>query len=580
MSAFRDLRVLALLCLLVPSSLAYAQNGPEQSNQTSDEENKKAPEAEATVLATPPQVLTGTAMSVNSLMYMRYGRLTRYVKLSENLTMRLMLGTTFFAYNNADFRQRGNETLEDQLRYSDDKSYFVETQLAAGISYAIHRDVRIDLGFRHRGLWGVRADQAAGKDALSQQYFGYLGAFDQLAITYTPQLPKGFDFTASLGRQNFMIGGTPREYVLGDTLDGLTMKFGFGRFGQVRGLFDLFTASTLSDESLRELQVDTSAPDRFFRGQVNTIRVGGVYDNDGALVPGLTLKAYYIYAKIGASDVHGTGADVSYNGALGNFADNDYTYVWGGRAGYEVKLVDHTYDHIALEPNVEFAQSGGIDRKEAVARDVKTEGNAYGANLSLHGDHGETRWDVLGSFYHFDGAKFASDGLEFKSGFVSMNALPVGGIAMARIQGIRPSASVDASGIRYSPNDKLRYAGTEFINLGGAVKYKGTRVWLWYWTYRDTSQSFLNFSKLDAIDPPFGYSRTEFAAERRLGKQLAQEYDFGIEQFLNDKLRLHFEAGVVLPEQFYRIGIAPVAGDQLGGNQHFWVVSAGATAWL
>ena len=36
----------------------------------------------------------------------------------------------------------------------------------------------------------------------------------------------------------------------------------------------------------------------------------------------------------------------------------------------------------------------------------------------------------------------------------------------------------------------------------------------------------------------------------------------------------------MLPGKFYNLDIAQVAGDQIGGQKTFWVISAGATAWL
>lgn len=572
-------------CLLTPA-LVSAQTFPEQNTQEPTEpaaakvRASLLDDSQAAALVNLPTPLNNAALSFDSLTYLRDGSLSRNVAYSENLSLRLALGSTFFAYENADFRARSVETIEDELRYSDDRSFFVESHLAAGLSYSLHPEVRIDLGFRHRGLWGARGAKTAGTDALSQQYIGYLGAFDQAAINYTPRLRGPVDFTVTIGRHNFSIGGMPREYILGDTLDGVSTRLGFGRFGALRGLVDLFTASTLSDQSLRELQLDTSRPDRFFRGQINTVRTGAIYENIDGILPGLTLKAYYLHAKIGASDVRGTGADVSYNGTLGNFADNDYTNVYGGRAGYELTLLNRKIDQLSLHTTFEAAHSDGIDRKEAVARDVETEGNAFGGTLTLYHVHGRTRWTLLGALYHFDGAHYASDGLMFKSGFVSMNAQPVGGIAGARVQGMRPSAAVDASGIRYSPHDQTRYAGTRFVQAGGAVAYGGTRLWLWYWNYEDTSATFLNFKTLDKLDPPYGYSRSEMAAQKRLGRTLAQEFDFGVEHLFNEHFGLRVNGGLMLPGRFYKLEIAQVAGEQIGGQELFWVVSAGATAWL
>ncbi len=528
---------------------------------------------------TAPSLNGALPLDLTAPRYLTDGTLSTGREVDERLRLRLELGTTFFAYENADFRKRRIENVEDEIRYSDDRSFFVETRVAGGFGYRVHPDVSVDIGFLHRGLWGARGNDS-GTDSLSQQYLGYLGAFNQLSITYKPQLAKDWDFSMVFGRHYFAIGGMPTDYILDDTVDGVSLRLGKGAFGTVRGLLDLFTASTLSDQSLRELQLDTSLPDRYFRGQINTLRIGGLYENVDQLLPGLTFKAYYFYADIGASDARGTGADVSYSGALGNFADNDYTYVYGGRGSYQVKLVENKLTRVTLMPYGEVARSGGIDRKEAVARDVSTTGNGFGGGLQLLETHGRTSFLANSSFYHFDGARYASDGLEFKSGFVAMNAAPVGALAAARVLGYRPSASVDATGVRYTPHNKTRYAGTQVLQATLAAAYDKSRITFKYYSYRDTGKTFLDFSRLSTIDPPFGYSRNQFAAEARLGKTLGQEFYLGLSQLLNDHMRVGVEGGVFLPGKFYRIPIAEVAGDEIGGQALFWVVSGGVSAWL
>ncbi len=511
--------------------------------------------------------------------YLSDGYLRTGLDVNDQLRVRLELGSTFFGYENSDYRARSVENIEDEIRYSDDRSFFVETRLSTGMAYYVNPEVLLELGFLHRGLWGNRGNDS-GTDALSQQFVGYLGAFNQLSVTYAPKLRGDWQLAATFGRHQFSIGGVPTDYILRDTVDGMSVRLSKGRWGQVRGLLDLFTASTLSDQSLRELQLDTSQPDRFFRGQINTLRVGGLYENIDGILDGLTLKAYYFYADIGASDVRGTGADVSYSGALGNFADNDYTYTYGGRAAYRLDLFEDDLTRWTLTPFAEGARSGGIDRKEAVARDVETEGNAFGGGVTLHEMHGLTSFLVTGSYYYFDGASYASDGLLFKTGFVSMNADPVGGLAGARVLGLRPSAAVDASGIRQTPHNKTRYAGTEVIQATIAAAYDKSRVTFKYFHYRDTGETFLDIGQLSTIDPPFGYSRNEFAAEERLGKTLGQELYLGLSQLLTDTMRIGVEGGVILPGAFYDTEIAEVAGDQIGGDKTFWVVSTGVSAWL
>ncbi len=118
---------------------------------------------------TAPSLNTTTPLDLAAPRYLMDGTLSTGRAVDERLRLRLELGSTFFAYENADFRERSIENIEDEIRYSDDRSFYVETRVAGGFGYSVHPDVSIDIGFLHRGLWGARGNDS-GTDSLSQQY--------------------------------------------------------------------------------------------------------------------------------------------------------------------------------------------------------------------------------------------------------------------------------------------------------------------------------------------------------------------------------------------------------------------------
>ena len=297
-----------------------------------------------------------------------------------------------------------------------------------------------------------------------------------------------------------------------------------------------------------------------------TRRFGGMYVLDG--IDSLDLRAYSFYTDIGSL---GSGSDISYNGRLGNFSDNDWTANAGLRLAYTIGDV--------VTPFASFDMSTGVDRKETVARDVTTYGKAIyaGAVVDTRNKKG-VGLKAEASFFTADGPTFDGDNaLQDSHGFVGMKARQVGGTITDRFMGWHPTAYVGMFGISDNPQDISRKSGTQVIHASAGYTLPfGLGFSAGWWQMRDTGSTAFDLSTLTNINPPFGYSREEFAAQERLGKLLGQEINLDISQRLSKSMTFTVNGALFTPGEFYELPIARVAGDALGGNpQNAWAVNAG-----
>ena len=115
------------------------------------------------------------------------------------------------------------------------------------------------------------------------------------------------------------------------------------------------------------------------------------------------------------------------------------------------------------------------------------------------------------------------------------------------------------------------------VNIDYTIKSKHTLGLSW-WGLSDTGTTWLNVNNVDLIEPPFGYSREEYAAQERLGRWLGQEIDLDLSLALSDAISLNTTAAALLPGDFYAIETERVAGDQLGGTETAWAIASGIRA--
>lgn len=480
--------------------------------------------------------------------------------------------TEIHATENADLRAL-DETTDQAVIDTDDRRDFGFTDLVVTAGYRPDADTEFEGQAKVDVFW---RDDQLGRSANS----GAALNIYRLNFAYQVFESEPADVSFRIGRQAFSIGGVPRDYMLEGTLDAITAQADLKDFGRLRILaIDFFAGNDLPVGGYQFYR-DGSETVFGLRGETNTLRMGGVYEIDEEMLGelGLMARAYYFYASVGGGPIEESGADISYGGTIGNHSDRDYQHMAGARAGYTLRFGSGRRGSVKLYG--EFARSQGIDRKPAVARDVDTTGNAFGGGAVLETAITDTIGiDVEADFYSFDGANYASDGLEFERGFVGFRGARVGGLALARQAAWRPSAHLDASGLDHTPHDQSRSAGTQFIHAGAGIDIADTTLRVDFWLLTDTSESFAPVGNLQDIpDPPFGYSREEFAAQARNGKALGQEIDVELQHRFGEHVELYAGYGMFLPGEFYEIEAARVAGRRntaLGGTDTFWAFRFG-----
>lgn len=478
------------------------------------------------------------------------------------------------SYDNRDLRER-DETTDQAIVDTDDRRTFGYSDINFTLGFRPSHLVGLDSQFQYNVLW--KEDQLGRQAGTS----GSLGVY-QLNALWEPFNTDDLQVQVRVGRQAFTIGGVPRDYFLQGTADAVTALVDLRQYGALRILgFEIFGSNDLPETGY---QFYRSGRQTLFgqRGETNTYRVGGVYELDPQDTSlGIMARAYFFHASVGGGAAGDTGSDLSYGGALGNFRDADYQRLFGGRLGWSPEF-EGGY---TVSVYGEFGRSDGIDRKELVARDVDTSGNAFGGGLNVGiplGSIGEV--SLAGSYYHFDGGNYASDGLEFERGFVGFKGARVGGLAIGRLAAWRPSAHLDTFGVRHGPHDESRAAGTAFAHAELGMGLMDTQLKVAYWHYTDTSSTFLDVANLNTLPaPPFGYTVDEFAAQARNGETLGQEIEVELSQTVRDMLRMYAGYGVFLPGSFYETAVSrTVAGDQtaLGGTATFWAVRVGAEVYF
>ncbi len=483
-------------------------------------------------------------------------------KQKDKLEVRGGFEAQWHEYDNIDLRLL-DESSDQAILDSDDRNSFAFTGVQIELGYKVDPKTRFVVGASHRGLWGN--DQIGNIN----QYGGLL-YFTSLYIDYAPMGLKKSPVRVRVGREYFQLGGNggAKEYILADVLDQVRVTVNTGEIGRFELLpITVVGSSSQNDNANFVSFIGQSSTQSFgFRGDHMTRRFGGMYVLDG--VEGLDARAYAFYTDIGAL---GNGSDISYNGSLGNFSDNDWSANAGLRVAYTIAD--------AVTPFASFDVSRGIDRKQEVARDITNDGKAiYGGVTVDTRDKEGTGVRAEASFFTADGAQYDADtALQSGHGFVGMKARQVGGTITDRFMGWHPTAYVGMFGISDNPQDISRKSGTRVIHASAGYTLPfGLGISASFWQMRDTGSTDFDLDTLTSINPPFGYSREEFAAEERLGKLLGQEIDIDLSQRLSESLTFTLNGALFTPGEFYEVPIARVAGNALGGNpQNAWAVNAG-----
>jgi hypothetical protein len=478
-------------------------------------------------------------------------------KKTKALQVRGSFQAQWHEFNNLDFRPI-DESSDQAILDSDDRSSLAFTGVDLGLDYAIDDKVRFVLGASHRGLWGT--DQFGGTND-----FGGWVYFTSLYVDYNPWGEDGVRFR--MGRQPYEIGGQAgaRDYVLADIVDMVRVDIPIKGVGTVTAVpIEVLTSFGDNDDATFARYIAQSAvPTYNFGGETMTRRHGVTVDINELDIP-VDAKTYFFYTDIGAL---GSGADITYDGILGNFADND----WVGNYGLRIQA-----EFGPVKPYASFDGSFGIDRKELVVRDVNTRGFAYGAGVRFNFGNDDKGFDGDIRYFESQGPVYAQDGLMDSHGYVGMKGRHIGGALTNRYFGMHPTSYVGLFGVDNSPNDTDRKSGTRLIHAG--AKYRGlgpATISAGWWLVQDTGVTYLDVAGLDTIDPPFGYSREEFRAQQRAGKILANEFNLKVKVDATEHLSFDATGALLLPGSFYALPINRVAGNQLGGETPTWAFSAG-----
>jgi hypothetical protein len=472
----------------------------------------------------------------------------------EKVTTHYRFDTEWHEYSNLDFRAL-DESSDQAIMDTDDDFSFAFSGISAEVGYRFEEDSRFVLGVSHRGLWGN--DQIGSTTPNG----GFLYV---TAMFLEHDLSDGF--TLQVGRQHMQIGGLAgaRDYTLSDILDMAKIDRKIGSVGVLSLLMDTPSLTTADDTaSFLEYAGQSSESAYPMRGDRMTTRFGGILALDG-WSDRIDARVYGFYTDIGAE---GTGSDISYNGTLGNFSDNDWVANYGARGSFTLNNID-LYGA--------FDGSYGIDRKELVANDVDTNGYAITAGAKYGAEAG---LQFATSFYRALGGAYSEDGLAFSHGYVGMKGAHIGGTITNRFMGWHPSAYVGSYGINDTPHNTDRKSGTQVLSASASYIFSDKSVVeLSWWGMSDTGTTWVDLNNLDLIEPPFGYSREQFAAQARLGSGLGQEIDFNVSTPISDKIDLYGSAAVLLPGSFYEIEVERVAGDALGGTEMAFGSFAGMRA--
>ncbi|MBL8033733.1 MAG: alginate export family protein [Leptospiraceae bacterium] len=464
-------------------------------------------------------------------------------------------------FNNTDLRQLDESTVAT-IQNTDDKQTLAFSRFYINLYFPLTDDLYFRFDIFKNGFWGH--DQLAGASSNNSSSSTPVGAdpfnFGELHLHYIIFKNQRNDFSVKIGRQFFEIGGEVYDYFLKDYLDAVTFTYANSTIGGFRIMaFDAFQLGadpTTHANYVRFFSHDSQRV-RFFDGDVNVLRAGFVYDSRNLLnwkgpLSGTMLqnKLYAFGARYGA--VSRGGSDRSNLGASGNFADNDYNFMFGTRMLFNVPK-----SRYILKTWADFAVSTGIDRRLPTAanesQDVDTNGYGFGGGAGIEFPRVVSVLDIdlNADGFYASGSKYDQYGTQTSHGFTSFKGSRVGGLIMSRFYGVRPTSYTDSAGFSDYPHDYERKSATAFGHVGfGTTLWQKLRFGLDYWLAVDTGYSAL-YEQARANGTTSSITSTVQKAQDRLGKLLGQEIDFSADLAVNKYWSLYFKVGIFLPGAFY-----------------------------
>jgi len=491
-------------------------------------------------------------------------RVTEFEESNDKLQVEAQFDTEWIAFNNMDFREI-DESSDQAILDSDDRGTFANTGAGLDLSYDVDDRTEFVLGTSYRGLWGN--DQIGGTNQFGSWIY-FTDMYVKLGLAAGDDKPS-----MRIGRQSFRLGGLggAQDYIIHDTIDMIRVDMPLGEALNFVFIPVNVVGMSQDNDGLNFLSMAATSNIQLFnfRGDRLTRRHGLVVEVE----PGpIEARLYAFYTDLGAL---GSGSDITYNGLLGNFADNDWTTNYGVRTAFDLGVVT---------PFAHFDGSAGIDRKELVATDVDTKGFAWGAGIKVdtagddeEGDQPWPRFEAEAQYFDATGPGYAETGLQFSHGYVGMKGKHAGGLIFGRSLGFHPSAYVGTFGISDTPHEQDRKSAARVLHAGAEGRVTKTlHFGADWWMLQSKGVTFVNFSKIENLNTPFGYARAEFAAQKRIGETLGQEVNAKAGITARDKLTFWFVYGQVIGGGYYDTEIARVAGTALGekNGPRPWAYSA------
>jgi hypothetical protein len=499
----------------------------------------------------------------------------------------------FHNYNNTDLRELNSES-DLEIRHTDDRTGLALTRakIDGAFLFPEYR-LGLALSWGFDGVWGH--DQLQGFSNPGTR-IGRANVFWNFAHS------KTLDATVTMGRQFFTIGGGMRnDYMQKDILDAVVLDFNSN--GIVEGhllLLDVYSGANNfgSDEGERwndEFQFFTRDDGEVvegINGDVSTYRWGAVFSFKEPVSKSLPKKfeldprVYGFYALVRGN---GGGLDRSENGAVGNFSDNDWSALGGGRLVFTANKLSFL-EKAVVYGDAAYSMGTDLKRKGEPAADYQALGFGTGMELYIKSGIKEVAPFLMADMFHAQGPEHNSLGNRTSHGFVSFKGDEIGGLLFRRYWGVHPSAYVDDDGIDSTPYAANRKSGTMMLHVGlGTTLFKKFLVQGDFWHTVDTGSSDVPFTKningvkgidLAAGQNPF-LSKEELRAQQRLGKTIGQEINVKVEYNPNQLLKFYLIGAYFLPGEFFDAAVADVAspnGVPKGGaaDAKFWGLSFGS----
>ncbi len=476
----------------------------------------------------------------------------------------------FHWWNNTDLRTLNTES-DTEIAYTDDQMALALTRakIDAEVTFPEER-IGLELSWGFDGVWGH--DQLQGyanpgtRIGRANVFWNYLAG-------------SVVNSTLTIGRQYFSIGGISNDYMLKDVLDAVVIDAKWNKFLEARFLvLDVYSGANnygsddgeVWNDEFQYFTRDDGEQMGGLNGDVSTYRTGLVVSLKElvGMPSGMELdpRLYGFFANVRGN---GGGADRSENGQIGNFSDNDWSAMGGGRASFSMSTLPLTK---SLMVYADAAVSAGTDLKRDGEPTVSNLGfgGGMGAQATLAEMMGLVPFVEIDTFYA-TGPEYDQKGNLISHGFVSFKGDEIGGLLFRRYWGVHPSSYVDDDGIDNSPFSANRKSGTFMAHAGaGSEIAKKHTVRLDYWFSMDTGTAYLaeygdytygsSGTYIDHVASENPYmSKAELEAQKRMGKILGHEINLGYIFEPNKLLSYSITGAVFMPGDFFEKPIEDAA---------------------